>query len=156
MPLAKFMGGTLPVLFLGFLFVSGTFADQNDTHKTVGGIDVYIGVIPAEVIQGRGSAGEKRMHGGVPKRGDRYHLVAALFEQKGGARITDAHVTATVTEPGLAGTKKRLEPMKISDAVTFGNYFVMSERLANRISLEIRVPGKAPVTADFEYAGGGQ
>ncbi len=42
------------------------------------------------------------------------------------------------------------------DAVTFGNYFVMSDRLLNWISFEIRVPGKNPVTADLEYSGGGQ
>lgn len=52
-------------------------------------------------------------------RRHRYHLVAALFEQESGVRITEVDVTATVTDPGMAGIRKRLEPMRISDAITF-------------------------------------
>lgn len=57
MPHAKHVVAALSLVSL--LFVSAAIrADQNDTHKTVGGIDIYIGLIPAEVIQGRGSHAE--------------------------------------------------------------------------------------------------
>lgn len=131
-------------------------ADQTDTHKTAGGIEIYIGVMPAEVIRGRESDTEAHMHGGVPTRGNLYHLVAALFEQASGKRITAAQVSATVTEPGMAGQSKLLQPMSIAEAMTFGNYFVMSDQRNNRIRLEIHVPGRSPVTADFEYPAGGR
>ena len=149
--------GELPLILLGFLFFSAaSIADQSDTHKTVGGIEIYIGVMPAEVIRGRESATETHMHGGVPVRSDLYHLVAALFEPGSGARITGAQVSATVTEPGMAGQSKLLQPMTIADAVTFGNYFAMSDQRTNRIHLEIHVPGRSPVSADFEYPARGR
>ena len=144
--------GELPLILLGFLFFSAaSIADQSDTHKTVGGIEIFIGVMPAEVIRGRESAAETHMHGGVPTGSNLYHLVAALFDQGSGERITGAQVSAAVAEPGMAGQSKLLPPMTISDAVTFGNYFAMSDQRTNRIQLEIHMPGRSPVAADFEY-----
>lgn len=147
----------LSFFLLGLLLVGGaSSADQSDTHKTVGGIDIYIGVMPAEVIRGRESATESHMHGGVPIHSTLYHLMGALFEPGSGARITGAEVRAIVAEPGMAGQSKLLQPMTISDAVTYGNYFAMSDQRTNRIHLEIQVPGKARVAADLEYSARGR
>jgi len=150
---SKLVVAALSLVF--FLSVSAAlWADQNDTHKKVGGIELYIGVIPAEVIQGRGSSEERRMHGGVPAGSNGYHLVVALFDQGSGDRITDAQVSAWVTVPGRAVVENPLESMKVADVVTFGNYFVLSDQTRNRISVRVQRAGKDPVNADFQYATG--
>ncbi|HRX71099.1 MAG TPA: hypothetical protein P5329_07990 [Candidatus Competibacteraceae bacterium] len=141
--------------FASMLFVSSAIqADQNDTHKTVGGIDIYIGVIPAEVIQGRGSNEERRMHGGASSGGKGYHLVVALFDRESGDRITDSQVKVRVSVPGWVDVENRLEPMKVADAVTFGNYFVLSDLTLNWISVQVQRAGKDAVKADFQYSTG--
>jgi hypothetical protein len=141
--------------FVAMLFVSAaTQADQSDTHKTVGSIDIYIGLIPAEVIRGRGSNEERRMHGGAPSGGKGYHFVVALFDLESGDRITDAKVTGRVTVPGRAVIENPLESMKVADAVTFGNYFVLSDQTLNRISVQVQRVGKNPVNAEFQYSMG--
>ncbi len=91
------------------------------------------------------------MHGGAPTGGHRYHVVVALFENVSGRRITDAQVTAQVSELGLAGPVKRLERMVIGDAISYGNYFEMPGKALYRIELQIRRPAAAPVPAVFEY-----
>lgn len=61
------------------------------------------------------------MHGGVPSRVHRDHLVVALFSNVTGKRIGNAQVTATAGEVGLSGKTKNLEPMKIAGTITFRN-----------------------------------
>lgn len=149
----KLVVSALSLVF--FLSVSAAlWADQKDTHKKAGGIEFYMGVIPAEVIQGRGLSEERQMHGGVPAGSKGYHLVVALFDQESGDRIEDAKVMARVTVPGRADVENPLEAMKVADAVTFGNYFVLSDLTLNRISVQVRWAGKDAVTADFQYASG--
>ncbi len=105
---------------------------------------------------GHASSEEARMHGGVPGGKDRYHLVVALFDHETGVRITDAEVSARVTEPGMATVETRLEPMTVADALTFGNYFTMSGQTMNRISLRITTAGKGSVEADFVQSTGSE
>lgn len=141
---------------VSILLVSvAVWADENDTRKTVGDIEFHIGLIPAEVIRGRGSNEERRMHGGVLAGNKGYHLVVALFDRDSGGRITDVQVMGRVAVPGRAIVEKPLEPMKIADAVTFGNYFVLSDLTANRISVQVTRAGKGRIDATFEYSTGG-
>ncbi|MGH6954667.1 MAG: hypothetical protein ACREGL_10815 [Alphaproteobacteria bacterium] len=122
-------------------------------HRIADGIAVYLGVLPAEMIQGHGKAhAESGMHGG-PRAGEHvYHVMVALFESDTGKRILDAEVKARVSELGLAGSEMPLEPMSIAGTVTYGNYFDLSGRAMYRIAVEIRRPGaKRPVKAEFTY-----
>jgi hypothetical protein len=71
---------------------------------------------------------------------------------KGGERITEANVSATVGELGMAGARKTLEPMVIGDTITFGNYFPMRSATQYRVAIEIRLPRAArPIEARFDY-----
>lgn len=150
---SKLVAMALSLVFL-LAVTAWVWADQNDRHKTGGGIELYMGVIPAEVIRGRGSGEERSMHGGVPAGSDGYHLVIALFDQASGDRITDARVTARVSVPGKAVVEIPLDPMKVADVVTYGNYVVLSDQTTNRISLQVQRVGKHPVNLDFQYATG--
>src|SRR3990172_12939474 len=89
-------------------------------HRIADGIAVYLGVLPAEMIQGHGKAhAESGMHGG-PRAGEHvYHVMVALFESDTGERIGDAEVRARVSELGLAGSEMPLEPMSIAGTVTY-------------------------------------
>jgi hypothetical protein len=64
----------------------------------------------------------------------------ALFEEQTGKRITNAEVTASVQELGLAWQTKGLEPMEVAGALTYGNYFAMSADNIYSIRLKIRRP----------------
>ena len=76
------------VLLVGVVLSSvttGVAADDN--YKTASGLAVYLGVLPAAMIQGhpRGHP-EATMHGGVPSGRHSYHIVVAVFDATTGAR----------------------------------------------------------------------
>jgi hypothetical protein len=131
--------------------MAGATADDN--YKTKGGLAVYLGVLPAAMIQGhpRGHP-EEAMHGGVPSGRHAYHVMAAVFDAATGERVEDAVVEPRVAEPGRAGITRRLEPMLIADTVTYGNYFQLSGDGPYRIDLSITRPGLArPITVESTY-----
>jgi hypothetical protein len=142
----------IPAITALAIFAAADAALAQDTrqHVTAGAVDIYYGFLPAEVAGRRTSAHDAApMHGGA-RKGD-YHLMIALYD-KGGERITDANVRATVGELGMAGARKTLEPMVIGDTITFGNYFPMRSQAQYRIAIEIRLPRAArPIEARIDY-----
>jgi len=131
-----------------------SYADDNSRHQVAEGVDIYLGVIPAEMILGHPKLHtEAEMHGGVPVGEHRYHVTVALFDAATGKRITGAQVKASVSELGLSGIEKKLEPMLIADVISYGNYFRMSNTDVYRIRVQIRLPGVAQtIEAVFEYS----
>jgi hypothetical protein len=109
--------------------------------------------MPSEMLLDRAEAGpEATMHGGPPGGKHAHHVVVALFEARTGERITDAAVHATVAEIGLGGRTKRLEPMPMADALTYGNYFEMRTKTRYRVILDITTPRLTrPLRATFEH-----
>jgi hypothetical protein len=108
------------------------------------GVAVYYAVIPAEIIRGHEKQHpEATMHGGAPRSQNAYHLMVALFEAASKRRITDAKVTAKVTEVGLAGEEKKLEPFTVAGALTYGNYFMMTPNTNYRISVSAKRPSSS-------------
>lgn len=135
------------------LFSSTVFAADSSDYRVVDGLTVYYAVLPAEMIRGhpKGHA-EAVMHGGVPAGKHVHHITIALFDGKSLERITDAQVTATVGEIGLAQTKRQLEPFTVADALTYGNYFEFSKLATYTIDIEVRRPGASRVVETrFEY-----
>jgi hypothetical protein len=118
----------------------------------IDGIDVFYGVIPAEVIRGHPPEHAKtKMHGGVPRGSGQHHLIVSIFDVKTGRRIEDAQVSARISEPGLAPQSRDLEPMQFAGSTTYGNFFSMSSTGPYRIELTIRPHGRASAQAVFEY-----
>ena len=130
-----------------------TAAADDDNYKTAAGLAVYLGVLPAAMIQGHPrDHPEAAMHGGVPSGRHGYHIVVAVFDAATGQRVEDAVVEARVAEPGLAGVTRQLEPMLITETVTYGNYFQLSGDGPYRIDLSIMRPSSAtPVKVEFTY-----
>jgi len=145
--------GICLVLLIGLMLQTGVvWTSESETHKKVAGMDVYIGMIPTEVIKGQDLSKEIGMHGGIPGGKGQYHLVVALFDSNTGSRITDAKIVANIAWLGLSGSTKKLESMKINEVVTFGNYFVLPGNTPYRIRLTLHVPGKAVSEALFEFS----
>lgn len=146
------------VLFGLLVAISGalpmtSYAADNSRHQVVDGVDIYLGIFPAEMILGHSEPHtEAEMHGGVPAGEHRYHVTVALFDAVTGKRITGAQLKARVSEFGLSGIEKKLEPMTIAGAISYGNYFRMSGTGIYRIQVRIRRPGVAQaIEAEFEY-----
>ncbi len=124
-----------------------------DVGPARGGLLVYLGVVPADLIRGYSTAhAERHMHGGPPRGTNHYHVMISIFDGATGRRVDDATVEAEVAGLDMAGVRKRLEPMAIADTVTYGNYFHMIGHDRYRIRLHIRRPGAADaVETAFTY-----
>src|SRR5574340_1063634 len=132
------------VAAVGLVAAGAATAAETGLHQQVGGLDIYYGILPDQVAgRHEPTHEEQAMHGWVPARKDEYHLVVAIEEK--GKRITDADVTASVEGLGLAGTRRKLEPMHIGGLMSFGNYFVLRGAGLYRIVIEVRRAGRPPV-----------
>jgi hypothetical protein len=119
--------------------------------KMADGLTVYVGALPAAMLARHAPAHpERQAHGGPPSGAHIYHIVIALFDAASGARVEDATVTARVASLGLAGTQKPLEPMRIADTITYGNYFNLPTKGPYRIDVEI-ARGTRTIKVAFDY-----
>lgn len=144
----------LPVVTVLLALLATGSAFAADTVQNVGGLTIYLGVLPAEMLKGRpANHAESTMHGGAPAdAGRQRHVLIAVFDAASGARIEDAVVTAKVGEPGLAKVEKRLEPMPIAGAASYGNYFSMSSPGTYQIEVRVVQPSTGrTVDARFTY-----
>lgn len=138
-------------LLVALLQASATAAE--DYVRTAGGLTVYFGIVPTPMIKGHPSSHrEATMHGGPRMGPHQFHILVAVFDAETGKRVEDANVAATVTGVGLAATTKVLEPMRIADTTTYGNYYDLSGSRQFRIAVEVKRPSeKKPVTLEFAY-----
>lgn len=128
-------------------------ANGIDQHLQVNGMDIYYGVVPAEVVESHPQKHtEADMHGKSLLSGGTHHLVVTLYDNKTSQRINDAKVDAGVIPLGLAHQQKPLEPMQINGTISYGNYFNMIGGGPFHIDLQITRPGKRGTTkTEFEY-----
>lgn len=102
---------------------SQAFAQAKSQSVTSHGLTVYFGVVPAEIARGVAEKhGQRDIHTATPATPTQDHLIVAIFNAVTGDRITDAAVTASKTRPGSQTPSEPLEPMKIADTVTYGNF----------------------------------
>lgn len=136
------------------LLVIGTaMAASSGEVKTSGGLMVYLGVVPAEIVKGPPPhSAERPMHGRIPRGPHEYHVVAAIFDAATGTRVSDASVSAQLSGVGLSGERKDLQPMQLSGTTTYGAFFSLPGRDLYTIRLAIMRPGaRQPITIDFRY-----
>lgn len=137
-------------LWAGATMPHARAAEEAPGLQTVGGLTVYLGVLPAAMVQGHQKGHtEAAMHGGVPSGRHAYHVIAAVFDATTGERIEDADIQARVSPLGLAGVTRQLEPMAIAGTITYGNYFTLDGSGTFRIDLTITHP--SPLHMEFTY-----
>ena len=127
--------------------------DTDPNHKTVGGIDIYLGSMPARNLHALpAGAPERSMHGGIPQGSGYYHLNVSLFDAKSRAPIDNAQVQMRFEQAGRTGTLTKLERMEIG-AGSYGNYVKPQPRYPYNINLRIEMPGATQaVEARFEHS----
>lgn len=116
-------------------------AARDPNHKLVGGVDLYLGIAPAAsaaVRQPRPS-------------GTGYYYVNLSLRDASGAYIKDAQVEARAANAVSGGDTKKLEPMKLADSVSYGNFFRMQGKEPYVITVQVRRPGAAPIEAKFDF-----
>jgi hypothetical protein len=136
-----------PIIAAGLAGPAALAQSTNDYTRTAGGLTVYLGVMPAEIVKGQAI-----MHGGVPAGPHEQHIVVAIFDAASSGRVSDAAVTAKVSGLALSGSEKTLEPMNIANTVTYGGFFNLPGADLYTISVAVRRPGsQQPVVFDFKY-----
>lgn len=127
-------------------------AAKDPSHKSVAGMEIYLGVLPAESLRARhgGTDAGKKMYGGVPSD-DGYFLVnVTLRDSATKAEIKDAQIEARVANP-ISGETKKLETATFNNAVSYGNFFRMPGKDPYTVTLQILKPGAAaPVETKFD------
>ena len=148
-----FRGLLGPSLALLLSWTAPALARVGGDSQTVDNVAIYLGLMPTEMIRGHPAEhAENSMHGGPAPASGQYHVLIALFDAKSGARISGASVTARVSEVGLVGPEKTLEPMEIAGTETYGNFFPMAGHGPFRIEVAIRLPGQSrEIRAHFEH-----
>lgn len=140
-------------LLSALLVTTMVHAAEEPGFRSVDGVGVYLGVIPAQMIQGHNPEHpETVMHGGAPRSGHAYHIMVAIFDEADGERIETATVEARVTPLGLAPVTRHLERMSIADTVSFGNYFTL--RASGPYQIEIVITpadSTEPLKVEFTY-----
>lgn len=127
---------------------SAAFAADSQHHRRVNDVDFYLAIIPAEITLGVSDIQTR-----FKKHETRYHIIVSLIDSRTGSRITDAKVQATISSPGgVAKQNKNLEPMRIMDAISYGNYFLMSDPGKYRLHFKMLTPArKYEEVADFFF-----
>ena len=129
-----------------------TPAKADPNHKTVGGVEFFLGFMPAEGLRTfpRDSV-ERTMHGGIPAGPGYYHVNVSLLDAKTQAPINDASVEIRIEQPGLSSATKTLEPMAVG-AASYGNYVKLQKRASYLITVRVQAPGSTrTVEAKFDH-----
>jgi cytochrome c5 len=129
--------------------------DVGPGHMTAGGMDIYLGVAPAEsILSYPKESAERTMHGGVPRGPDYYHVNVSLWDHATGAPVDDAKVAVEIDTLGTpaASELKSLEPTMALGAGSYGNYVIMKRHAGYAITVQVQTPRTSAVTrARFEY-----
>lgn len=139
-------------LFMVYGGISTSLADSigsTNQYKVVDGFKIYMGIIPAEIIEGPSS---KTMHGGVPTGPFRYHISIAVFDKKTGRRMTNARIEVKFSNAAGETKFHELEPMNFNGKIVFGNYFAPTVPGPYRIHVIVKTHDiKQPIKTEFHY-----
>jgi hypothetical protein len=121
--------------------------------KTVGGTEIYLGVLPAEVLRSfPKDSVERSMHGGVPSGSGHYHVNVSVLDAATKAPISGAKVEIKIDERGLSSETKALLPMTTGSVPSYGNYVKLKGKTQYAFTVKIQKPDSPqPVEARFEH-----
>lgn len=121
-------------------------APRDFNMKLVDGVEIYLGVLPAEAVK------DEKMHGGAPSGKGYYHVNVSVHDADTKAEIKDARVEARVENPATGGATRKLLPMTTNGTVSYGNYFRMTGTEPYKIIVRVHRPEwKDTVVARFDY-----
>jgi hypothetical protein len=130
-------------------------AAETDESKTAGGLTVYLGVVPAEIVKGPPThvllSKGPHEYDIMSKSPHDYQIVAAIFDAASGERVSHVIVTAEVFGLGLSGSKKQLEPMQIAGTAAYGGFFDLPGSDLYTVKLTVERSGTNPAVLQFKY-----
>ena len=132
-------------------FVHASESNIKPNHIVKDGYVIYLGLIPAEMIEGHTSYS---MHGGIPSGQYRYHLAIAIFDDETGKRIKNAKVQVSISNRIGIGmeSNKALEDMDMNGKFMYGNYFKLKTAGPYRIDVIIDLgSNRKPLKVVFNY-----
>lgn len=92
-------------------------------YKTVDGMEIYLGLMPAEVMRASPSgSAERTMHGGVPSGSGYFHVSVSVFDAASKSPVAGAKVNLRVGYLDGSGVSKVLEPVTLNNVPSYGNY----------------------------------
>jgi cytochrome c5 len=121
--------------------------------KVVGGTEIHLGLLPAELMRSLPKdAAERSVPGGIPSGADYYHVNVSVIDAATQAPIPGAKVEIKIDEPGLSSEIKTLQPMTINKAPSYGNYIKLKRKTQYSLTVKIHRPDSAqPIEARFEH-----
>jgi cytochrome c5 len=99
-------------------------AQRDANHKRVGGLDIYMGITLAAAGKGQ------------------YYVVISLHDAASNAFIKDAQVDARASNAVTGGQTKKLEPVTVNAAPSYGNSFRMEGKEPYTITVRVRRAGE--------------
>jgi cytochrome c5 len=120
--------------------------------RSVAGLDIYLGFLPAEVLRSypQGSV-ERTMHGGVPRGSGYYHVNVSVIDAASSTAVTGAKVDVRIEQPGgIASQTKTLEPVTIGAAPSYGHYVRLRDGTSYVVTVRVRKP-EAPRTVEARF-----
>jgi len=144
------------IIFISGLYIItstalGNELDIKSSHQVKDGYAVYIGLMPAEMLEGHTSG---TMHGGIPIGQYRYHLAIAIFDDKTGKRIKNAIVQVAINNKNGIGmeSNKTLENMELNGKIIYGNYFTLKTAGPFHVVASINIGNSLkPIKVEFDY-----
>ena len=118
-------------------------AAREPNHRNLDGMEIYLGVVPAE------TAAVKQRR---PEGKGYFYVNVSVRDSATLADIRDAQVEARAANAVTGGDTHNLEPMTANDATSYGNFFRMSGKEPYTITVHIRRPGSAHASeAKFDF-----
>ena len=133
------------LIFAGLFNVNLVYAEHSHQHIKAMGIDVYLVVMPAEMIGGHpGDHPESLMHKeNRIENKKQFHISVGVIEEKSGLRLGNLNVSARVISGDYQGPVKILENMQMGGKHSFGNYFVIPSSSAYQVEVKIQHKGRS-------------
>jgi len=121
--------------------------------KSVAGLDIHLGFLPAEVLRSYPKDSvERKMHGGVPRGSGYHHVNISVIDAATKAPVSGAKVDVRIDEPGMTGESKTLEPVTVGAMPSYGHFFRLRGNTNYVVTVRVRKPDSAePIEARFEH-----
>ncbi len=135
--------GVPGIVLAAFLILVPAVAlsDHIGRSQVVGGMTVFMGLVPVGAIRDNPNAYPEHELRKLPSGANMYLVTLALFDNATGQRITDAAITASVAPLAFAGSRKPLDPAAVDGKITYCAYFRIRPRDIYAIKADIRLSG---------------
>ena len=121
--------------------------------KAVGGTEIYLGLLPAEVLRSYPKDSvERTMHGGVPGGAGHYHINVSVVDVASKAPIAGAKVEIKIEDQGISSETATLQPITFNNIPSYGNYIKLRRKTPYLFTVKVQKPGSAhAIEAKFEH-----